>query len=154
MQRRVFRRQLELARQRRLPAIIHTREAEDDTIQILREEWAEAGGAEIGGIIHCFTGTQNLADAAIEMGFHISFSGVITFKNAEDLRDVARSVPTEKLLIETDCPYLAPIPYRGKRNEPAFVRETAAKLAESRGVSVEEIARVTSGNFKRLFKLQ
>ena len=154
VQRQVFRRQLELARQRRLPAIIHTREAEDDTIQILHEEWADVGGGEIGGIIHCFTGTQRLADAAIGMGFHISFSGVITFKTAGDLRDVARSVPTEKLLIETDCPYLAPMPHRGKRNEPAFVRETAVKLAELRGVSVEEIAPITTGNFKRLFKLQ
>ena len=152
-QRRVFRRQLELALERRLPAIIHTREAEDDTIQILRESWAKVGGVGIGGIIHCFTGTQKLADAAIEMGFHISFSGVLTFKNAEELRDVARSSPMERLLIETDCPYLAPLPYRGKRNEPAFVRETAANLAELKSVSLEEIARLTSGNFKRLFKV-
>lgn len=153
-QRRVFRRQLQLALERRLPAIIHTREAEDDTIQILRENWADVGGSEIGGIIHCFTGTQKLADAAIEIGFHISFSGVVTFKNAEELRDVARSAPMDRLLIETDCPYLAPLPYRGKRNEPAFVRETAAKLAELKGVGVEDIARAASGNFKRLFKLR
>ncbi|MGE0130689.1 MAG: TatD family hydrolase [Blastocatellales bacterium] len=152
-QRRVFRRQLQLALERRLPAIIHTREAEDDTIQILRESWADIGGSEIGGIIHCFTGTQRLADAAIEMGFHISFSGVLTFKNAEELRDVARSVPMDRLLVETDCPYLAPLPHRGKRNEPAFVRETASRLAELKGVGVEEIARDASGNFKRLFKL-
>src|SRR5262245_29616548 len=153
-QRRVFGRQLELALERRLPAIIHTREAEDDTIQILRENWADVGGAEIGGIIHCFTSAQKLADAAIEMGFHISFSGVVTFKNAGDLRDVARSVPMDRLLIETDCPYLAPLPYRGKRNEPAFVRETAAKLAELKRVGVEAIARATSDNFKRLFNLR
>jgi TatD DNase family protein len=152
-QRRVFRRQLRLALECRAPAIIHTREAEDDTIQILREDWAEAGGDAVGGIIHCFTGTQKLADAAIEMGFHISFSGVLTFKNAVDLREVARSVPMERLLIETDCPYLAPLPYRGKRNEPAFVLETAAKLAELKGVGAEDIAGVTSGNFKRLFNL-
>jgi len=152
-QRRVFRSQLELALERRLPVIIHTREAEDDTIQILRESWAEAGGAEIGGIIHCFTGTQKLADATIDMGFHISFSGVLTFKNARELRDVARAVPADRLLVETDCPYLAPLPYRGKRNEPAFVRETAAKLAELKSLSLEEIARVTSGNFKRLFNV-
>jgi len=152
-QRRVFRRQLRLALERRLPAIIHTREAEDDTIQILREDWAEVGGDAIGGIIHCFTGTRRLADAAIEMGFHISFSGVLTFKNASDLREVARSVPLEKLLIETDCPYLAPLPHRGKRNEPAFVRETAAKLAELKGVNVEEIALSTGENFKRLFNV-
>lgn len=152
-QRRVFRRQLELALDVRLPAIIHTREAEDDTIAILRESWADVGGNEIGGIIHCFTGTQKLADAAIEMGFYISFSGVLTFKNAGDLRDVARSVPMDRLLIETDCPYLAPLPYRGKRNEPAYVLETAAKLAELKGAGVEEMALVTSGNFKRLFNL-
>ena len=152
-QRRVFGRQLELALERRLPAIIHTREAEDDTIQILRENWAKVGGDAIGGIIHCFTGTQRLADTAIEMGFHISFSGVVTFKNAAALRDVARSVPMDRLLIETDCPYLAPLPYRGKRNEPAFVLETAAKLAELKGVGVKEIALVTSDNFKRLFNL-
>jgi len=152
-QRRVFRRQLRLALERRLPAIIHTREAEDDTIRILREDWAEVGGDAIGGIIHCFTGTQRLADDAIEMGFHISFSGVLTFKNASDLREVARSVPTERLLVETDCPYLAPLPHRGKRNEPAFVRETAAKLAELKGVNVEEIALSTGENFKRLFNM-
>jgi len=152
-QRRVFGRQLELALERRMPAIIHTREGEDDTIQILRENWADIGGDAIGGIIHCFTGTQKLADAAIGMGFHISFSGVLTFKNAAALRDVARSVPMDRLLVETDCPYLAPLPYRGKRNEPAFVRETAAKLAELKGVGVEEIALVTSDNFKRLFNL-
>jgi TatD DNase family protein len=152
-QRRVFSRQLRLALERRAPAIIHTREAEDDTIQILREDWADVGGDAVGGIIHCFTGTQRLADAAIGMGFHISFSGVLTFKNAADLREVARSVPMERLLVETDCPYLAPLPHRGKRNEPAFVLETAAKLAELKGVGVEEIARATSGNFKRLFNL-
>src|SRR5262245_13590918 len=152
-QRRVFGRQLELALERGLPAIIHTREAEDDTIRILRQNWAEAGGEAVGGIIHCFTGTQKLADAAIGMGFLISFSGVLTFKTAADLRDVARSVPLDRLLVETDCPYLAPLPYRGKRNEPAYVRETAAKLAELKGVGVEEIAQVTSDNFKRLFNL-
>ncbi len=153
VQRQVFQRQLELALQRRLPAIIHTREAEEDTIAILRETWFENGGAEIGGIIHCFTSSQALADATIAMGFHISFSGVVTFKTAEELRDVARSVPMERLLIETDCPFLAPIPHRGKRNEPAFVIETAKKLAELKQVSIEEIANVTSSNFQRLFNL-
>lgn len=152
-QQRVFRRQLELAIERRLPVIVHTRDAENDTISILREHWAQVGGAEIGGIIHCFTGTQALADAALQMGFHISFSGVVTFKTAEELRGVARSVPMDRLLIETDCPFLAPVPYRGKRNEPAFVVETAKKLAELKQTSVEEIARATSGNFKRLFGL-
>jgi TatD DNase family protein len=152
-QRRVFRRQLRLALERRLPALIHTREAEDDTIQILREDWAAPGGDAVGGIIHCFTGTQKLADAALEMGFYISFSGVLTFKNAADLRDVARTVPMDRLLIETDCPYLAPLPYRGKRNEPAFVRETAARLAELKGAGLEEIARATIDNFKALFNI-
>lgn len=151
VQRDVFRRQLALGIECRLPVIIHTRDAEKDTIAILREAWAEAGGKEIGGIIHCFTGTQTLADAAIEMGFKISFSGVLTFKNAQELRDVARTIAMDKLLVETDCPYLAPLPYRGKRNEPAFVKETAAKLAEIKGVSVEEMALMTSNNFKRLF---
>lgn len=153
VQQTAFRRQLELAIERRLPAIIHTRDADDDTISILRESWFERGGAAIGGIIHCFTGTQVLADAAVEMGFHISFSGVLTFKTAEELRGVARSVPIERLLVETDCPFLAPVPHRGKRNEPAFVIETAKKLAELKQVSVEEIANVTSGNFRRLFGL-
>lgn len=153
VQQRVFRRQLQLALKRQLPVIIHTRDAEDDTISILREDWAILGGAKIGGIIHCFTGTQKLADAAIEMGFHISFSGVLTFKTAEELRLVARSVPMEKLLIETDCPFLAPVPHRGRRNEPAFVIETAKKLAELKLSSLEEIASVTSDNFRRLFNL-
>lgn len=153
VQQTVFRRQLELAIERRLPVIIHTRDADEDTITILRKSWFEKGGAEIGGIIHCFTGTQMLADAAVEMGFHISFSGVLTFKTAEELRGVAQSVPMERLLIETDCPFLAPVPHRGKRNEPAFVIETAKKLAELKQVAVEEIASVTSGNFRRLFGL-
>ena len=154
VQQRVFRRQLELALQARLPVIIHTRDAEDDTIQILREAWFERGGSAFGGIIHCFTGTQKLADAAVAMSFHISFSGVVTFKKADELRAVAASVPLDQLLVETDCPYLAPVPYRGKRNEPAFVQETAACLANLRNVSLEEMARVTSANFKRLFRLR
>jgi len=154
VQRQAFRRQLELGLEQRLPVIIHTRDAEDDTIAILKESWADRGGDAIGGIIHCFTGTQKLADAAIEMGFHISFSGVLTFKTAEQLRDVARTVPTDRLLVETDCPFLAPVPYRGKRNDPAFVIETATKLAELKEVSLEEIAKTTTSNFKRLFHLQ
>jgi TatD DNase family protein len=153
VQQQVFRRQLELALQVQKPVIIHTREAEDDTIQILRETWFERGGNEFGGIIHCFTGTQKLADAALAMGFHVSFSGVVTFKNANELRAVAETVPLHQLLVETDCPYLAPIPYRGKRNEPAFVKETATFLANLRGISFEEMAQVTSANFKRLFRL-
>ncbi len=153
VQQRVLRRQLELAIQVSKPVIIHTRDAEDDTIQILRETWFERGGNALGGIIHCFTGTQKLADAAVAMGFHISFSGVVTFKNANELRAVASSVSLHQLLVETDCPYLAPVPHRGKRNEPAFVKETATFLANLRGISFEEVARVTSQNFKRLFRL-
>lgn len=154
VQQQVFRRQLELAITAKKPVIIHTRDAEDDTIQMLRESWFERGGNEYGGIIHCFTGTQKLADAALAMGMHISFSGVVTFKNANELRAVAETVPTDRLLVETDCPYLAPVPYRGKRNEPAFVKETATFLANLRGVSFEEMAALTSANFKRLFRLQ
>jgi TatD DNase family protein len=149
MQRKVFRRQVELGRRCDLPIIIHTRDAEDDTIAILRD--APPG---ISGVIHCFTGTQDLAEAAIAMGFYISFSGVLTFKTAGNLREVARNTPLDKILIETDCPYLAPVPHRGKRNEPAFVKDTAAKLAEIKGESIDEIARITSANFKRLFRLQ
>jgi TatD DNase family protein len=153
VQQRVFRRQLELALQIQMPVIIHTRDAEEDTIQILREAWFECGGSEIGGIIHCFTGTQKLADEALAMGFLISFSGVVTFKTADALREVAASIPLDKLLVETDCPYLAPVPYRGKRNEPAFVKETAILLAALRNVSFAEMAQRTNANFKRLFKL-
>jgi TatD DNase family protein len=149
VQRKVFRRQVELGRRCELPLIIHTRDAEEDTIAILRD-----ASHDYSGVIHCFTGTQDLAESAIRMGFYISFSGVLTFKTAGDLREVARNTPLDKILIETDCPYLAPVPHRGKRNEPAFVKETAAKLAEIKGASIDEIARITSANFKRLFKLQ
>src|SRR5262249_3026557 len=120
VQREAFRKQLRLACERRLPAVIHTREAEEDTLRILRDEWEAAG---LPGIIHCFTGTRGFAERGFEMGFLISFSGVITFKKAEDLRDTARNLPLEKILIETDSPFLAPIPYRGRRNEPAYVIE-------------------------------
>jgi TatD DNase family protein len=149
-QRDGFRRQLALARERGLPVVIHTREAEEDTLQILGEEWKGAG---LGGVIHCFTGTRALAEGAIEMGFHISFSGVVTFKKAEDLRDTAKRVPAERLLIETDSPFLAPIPYRGRRNEPAYVVETARAMAALLGLAPEELGRITSENFKRLFGL-
>ena len=145
-----FRKQLQLARERRLPAVIHTREAEADTIQLLREEWQGSG---LPGIIHCFTGTRAFAEEAIEIGFSISFSGVVTFKKAEDLRETARNLPIEKILIETDSPFLAPVPYRGRRNEPAYVVETARAIGGLRGLSAEEVGRVTSENFKRLFRL-
>jgi TatD DNase family protein len=149
-QRAAFRRQLQLARQRKLPAVIHTREAEADTLALLDQEWKDSG---LPGIIHCFTGTRAFAEQAVKLGFYISFSGVVTFKKSEDLRDTATHLPLEKILIETDSPFLAPMPYRGRRNEPAFVVETARCIAGLRNVTTEEIGRITSDNFKRLFRL-
>jgi len=150
VQRAAFKGQLRMARERRLPISIHTREAEADTLSILDEEWKDSG---LGGVIHCFTGTRQFAEAAVERGFLISFSGVVTFKKAEDLRETACSLPMDSVLIETDAPFLAPIPYRARRNEPAYVVETARALAELRGTTAEEIGRETSENFKRVFKL-
>ena len=146
----VFRRQLRAARECDLPVVIHTREAEAETIEILQSEYE---GAQRRGVFHCFSGSMNLAQRAIEIGFMISFSGIVTFKKAEELRDVARQVPLNCLLIETDCPYLTPIPYRGKRNEPAYVVEVARCLAGLHGVDTEEIGRITSENFNRFFGL-
>jgi TatD DNase family protein len=143
----VFRRQIRLAREVKLPIIVHTREADDLTIDILREE----GAGEIGGVIHCFTGTQALADAALELGFYISFSGIACFANAEPLRAVARTVPLDRFLVETDCPFLAPPPHRGKRNEPAFVVDVARRMADVKGLSLEELGEATVENFERLF---
>jgi len=150
VQREAFRKQLRLARERELPVVIHTREAEADTIEIIREEWT---GSAMHGIIHCFTGTRWLADAAVNLGLYISFSGVLTFKKAADLRETASALPVDRILIETDCPFLAPEPYRGRRNEPAYVVETARRLAELRGVTPEEIGRITSENFVRAFAM-
>jgi TatD DNase family protein len=147
IQREVFRRQIRVANELGLPVIIHHREAEQDLVDILDEE----GVPQSGGVFHSFAAGRELASAGLERGFLISFSGILTFKNAESLREAARHVPLDKLLVETDCPYLAPVPYRGKRNEPAFVVETARKLAEVKGVSLEEIERATDGNFHRLF---
>ena len=146
----VFRRQLRAARECDLPVVIHTREAEPETIDILKSEYE---GAERRGVFHCFSGTKDLAQRALELGFMISFSGIVTFKKAEDLRAVAREVPLDRLLIETDCPYLTPIPYRGKRNEPAYVVEVARCLAGIHGMDVAEIGRVTSDNFRSFFKI-
>ena len=146
----VFRRQLRSARELNVPVIIHTREAEAETIAALRSEWAGSG---LPGIMHCFSGSQWLADNAVELGMLISFSGILTFKKADDLRAIARSIPPALLLIETDCPYLTPVPYRGKRNEPAYVVEVARCLAELREVSLEEVGKVTTENFARLFGL-
>lgn len=148
VQREVFRRQLRAARDLRLPVIIHTREAEHETIEILRAEWEDSG---LRGIMHCFSGSSELAQKVLELGFLISFSGILTFKKAEELRETSRQVPLDKLLIETDCPYLTPVPYRGKRNEPAYVREVAGCLAEIRGVSLDEMEQITERNFSVLF---
>ena len=147
-QREVFRRQLRLAREVGLPVIIHTREADGETCDILEDERA----SECGGVIHCFSGGHELARRALALGFYVSFSGIMTFPRAETIQAVAREVPLDRLLIETDAPFLAPPPHRGKRNEPAFVVEVARKLAALRGRPVEEIGRATLENFRRLFK--
>ena len=144
----VFKRQLRAARECDLPVIIHTREAESETIAILRSEYA---GTKRGGIFHCFSGSLELAQAALELGFMISFSGILTFKKAHELREVAQHVPLARMLIETDCPYLSPIPYRGKRNEPAYVIEVARCLGELYDVELEAMAYLTSDNFRRFF---
>jgi TatD DNase family protein len=130
--------------------VIHTREAEAETIEILQTEYKDARRR---GVFHCFSGSMDLAQRAIEIGFMISFSGIVTFKKADELRAIAKHVPLDRLLIETDCPYLSPIPYRGKRNEPAYVIEVARCLAGIHGLEMEEIGRITSENFKRFFEL-
>ncbi len=145
VQRNVFRRQLALARKVGLPVIVHTRDAEDDTRNILIEE------APLRGVIHCFTGTKEFAEFALGIGFMISFSGIVTFPKALPLAEIARRVPADRILIETDCPYLAPIPHRGKRNEPAFALDTARFVASLRGMSLEDLAALTSSNFASLF---
>jgi TatD DNase family protein len=147
-QRQVFRTHCAAARATGLPLIVHTRDADDETIQILREE--SANGA-LKGLIHCFTASQRLADAALEIGFFISISGIVTFKAADALRDVVRTVPLERLLVETDAPFLAPVPLRGKPNEPAFVVHTAKAVAALKGVEAEVLAHATTENFFRLF---
>jgi TatD DNase family protein len=148
VQRRVFRQQIELAAGARKPIVIHTREAWDETLTLIREH-----GLPFGGIMHCFTGGAKEADQALELGFHLSFGGMLTFPKADDIRQAATRTPEDRLLIETDSPYLAPVPHRGKRNEPAFLAETARRLAELRGVAPEDIARLTTSNFDRLFGL-
>lgn len=146
----VFQWQLRLARELSLPVIIHTREAESETAEILQSHWADS---KLPGIMHCFSGSAALAEKAMELGFSISFSGIVTFKKAEELRSIAKQVPLDRLLIETDCPYLTPIPFRGKRNEPAYVVEVARCLADLHGLELAEIAKVTTSNFNRMFKL-
>ena len=149
-QRERFRVHIRAARRTGLPLVVHTRSASADTLAILREE----GQGQVGGVFHCFTETQAVADAALDLGFYISFSGILTFKNAAELREVARRVPLNRCLIETDSPYLAPVPHRGKVNDPSLVPLVARQLAELKGLAVEEVARATSANFERLFKLE
>jgi len=144
-----FRAHIQVANQLDKPVIVHTRDAGDDTLDILRQENA----GRCGGVIHCFTETQAFADQAIEMGLMISISGIVTFRNAEALRDIARSIPDDHLLIETDAPYLAPMPHRGKQNQPAYVRHVAETLAAVRNTTVEHIAEISRNNFYRLFNL-
>jgi TatD DNase family protein len=146
-QRERFRVHIRASRATALPLVVHTRSASDDTIAVLREEGAEAG------VFHCFTETEAVARAALDLGFYISFSGILTFKTAQALRDVASFVPLDRCLIETDSPYLAPVPHRGKTNSPAFVPFVAQQIAALKGVPVEAVAQATSANFERLFKL-
>lgn len=143
-----FRRHIQAAKLCNKPLIIHTRDAREDTIRIMQEE----GAGECGGVMHCFTENWDMASKALDMGFYLSFSGIITFNSAKDLREVVKKVPEERLMIETDAPYLAPVPKRGKPNYPAYVRYVAECMAETRDISFEEIARITKENFKRLFK--
>ncbi|GGC02226.1 deoxyribonuclease [Oxalicibacterium flavum] len=152
-QRERFRTHIRASRATGKPLIIHTRAASEDTIRIMREEGAgtDAGGA--AGVMHCFTESLEVARAAMEMGFYISFSGIVTFKSAKDLQAVAREVPLEQMLIETDSPYLAPVPFRGKMNEPGLVRHVAEYIATLKDVPLEEVARQTSDNFFKLFKI-
>jgi TatD DNase family protein len=146
VQREVFERQLELAREAGKPIVIHTREAWPDTCDVLRSHWQGEG------IMHCFTGDEAQAREALDLGFYLSFGGVLTFPKAEPTRQAARMAQEDRILIETDCPYLAPVPHRGKRNEPAFVTETLRRLAEVRGVDAESLAAATTGNWERLCK--
>ena len=150
-QRERFRTHIRAARRARVPLVIHTRAAADDTLAILREEGEDGSAGSAGGVFHCFTESLATAKAALDLGFFISFSGIVTFKNAQDLRDVAAYVPLDRLLIETDSPYLAPVPYRGKLNSPAYVPYVAQCLAQLRGMAVEDMAALTSRNFDRLF---
>jgi TatD DNase family protein len=150
-QRTRFRTHIRAAQALKKPLVIHTRSASDDTLAILKEEGEDGRVGAAGGVFHCFTETAAVAQAALDLGFYISFSGILTFKSAEDLRAVASWVPMDRMLIETDSPYLAPVPYRGKTNNPSYVPYVARQIAALRGCSVEEVAEVTSANFSRLF---
>ncbi len=143
-----FRQHIAASRETGLPLVIHSRDADDDIARILTEE---TGKGAFPAVLHCFTGGRNLAFQAVDLGIYIGFTGILTFKNGQDLRDIAKDLPAERVLVETDSPYLAPLPYRGKRNEPSYVVETAKMLATTRGVSADEIAHQTTENFYRLF---
>lgn len=151
-QRERFRTHIRAARQVSLPLVIHTRASSADTVGILKEEGEDGSAGCAGGVFHCFTETAEVARAALDLGFFISFSGILTFKSAHELREVAAFVPLDRLLIETDSPYLAPVPYRGKTNNPSYVPYVARQLAELRKMPLEEVARVTSTNFEHLFR--
>ena len=156
VQRKVFLQQMELAASAKLPIVIHCRpsdnseDAWDDTLRLIRENWASTG---LGGVMHCFTGTVEHARASLELGFVISFAGNITYPKAQNIRDAASVVPVDQMFIETDSPYLAPVPHRGKRNEPAFVREVANQIGQLRGLAADDVGGVTTGNFYRFFEL-
>jgi TatD DNase family protein len=153
-QRDRFRHHIRAGRRMKRPLVIHTRSASDDTLAILREEGAGSEGSGVFGVFHCFTETMDVARAALDLGFHISFSGIVSFRNAADLREVARFVPLERCLIETDSPYLAPVPFRGKTNSPAYVPHVAAVVAAEKGLPVERLADITTRNFQQLFGVQ
>ena len=148
-QRERFRVHLRAARKARKPLVVHTRSAADDTVRLMREEDASSAG----GVMHCFTESWDVAKACLDLGFHISFSGIVTFKNAKVLHEVARRVPLDRMLIETDSPYLAPVPFRGKTNEPAFVKHVAEGISQLRAIPVEAVAEATTENFFRLFRI-
>ena len=150
-QRDRFRIHIQAAQQTQLPLIIHTRSSSDDTIDILKEQGEDGSSSSAGGVFHCFTETAEVARAGLDLGFYISFSGILTFKNAQDLRDVAAFVPLDRILIETDSPYLAPAPHRGKTNNPSYVPFVAKQIADIKGLTVEAVAEATSHNFDQLF---
>ena len=151
-QRDRFRNHIRAARQCEKPLVIHTRSASDDTLAILREEGEDGSGNRAGGVFHCFTESMQVARAALDLGYYISFSGIVTFKSAHELRDVVAFVPLDRTLIETDSPYLAPVPYRGKTNNPSYVPHVARQVAQTKGLSLEAVAEATSRNFDTLFK--
>lgn len=150
VQKDVFRRQIRLAKKVKLPIIIHNREASADIVQILQEE----GAAEVGGIMHCFSGSVEIAKQCLALNFYLSFGGPVTFKNARKPKEVVKHVPLERLLIETDCPYLTPHPFRGKRNEPAYVKYIAEEMAQLKEIEYEQLAKITTNNAKRLFGIE